>query len=549
MNNPGKQIQFSENAIEKVKKGVDKLANAVKVTLGPKGRNVAVGNTFGATPLITKDGVTVAREISLPDPLENVGAQLVKEVAQKTADVAGDGTTTATVLAQAIFQEGLKAIGNGANPTFVKKGIDIATNIATKAIRKLSKVVDSTDLLSVATISTNNDKELGKLIADAMNNAGKDGVITVEESKTFETYSLGVDGMEVSRGYISPYFINDFSSMTCILENCKVLVTDTDINHHTQIVPILEQIVQKNQSILIMAGNVDGNALSLLLVNRTKGMIRACAVKAPYFGDNRIEALEDIAAVTGARFLSEKLGVRIEQTIYGDLGTVDRVIISKESCTFIGGKGSKEDIEKRIAITKQTIEKSNSDFDKEKSQERLARLVGGVIVLYIGAATETEMKEKKARVEDALHATRAAAEEGIVPGGGVTYIYAMDALDNTKIDGANAEDIKTGIKIVKDALKAPLFQICKNAGLTPEVILDKIKAGANTSYGYDVVEDKYGDMIKLGVIDPTKVTVTALANASSVAGMLLTLEAVIVDEVNEQQDTNRQPAIPGYQGM
>jgi len=351
MDNQGKQIKFSNDAVERVKTGVDKLANAVKITLGPKGRNVALSNPFGNTPTITKDGVSVAREIVLKDPFENVGAQLVKEVAQKTADVAGDGTTTATVLAQSIFQEGLRVISTGANPTFVKKGIEIATEAAIKAIRNLSKEITAEDLLAVATISTNNDKELGKLIADAMNNAGKDGVITVEESKTFETYSLSVDGMEIPRGYISPYFIND-ESMNCILENCKILITDENISNHAQILKILEQVVKQGQSILILAGNIDGSALSVLLLNKMKGMVKGCAVKAPYFGDNRSEALEDIAAITGGKFLSEKLGIKLDMATYGDLGTADRVVISKESCTFIEGKGTKEEINKRIAITK-----------------------------------------------------------------------------------------------------------------------------------------------------------------------------------------------------
>jgi len=540
MNNSGKQIKFGEDAIEKVKKGVDKLADAIKVTLGPKGRNVALGNPFGGAPIITKDGVSVAREVELVDPFENAGAQLVKEVAQKTADIAGDGTTTATILAQAIFTEGLRLIRAGANPMFVKKGIEEATRIAIEKIRVMSKEITAEDLLAVATISTNNDEVLGNLIADAMKEAGMDGVITVEESKTFETTKEGVDGIEIGRGYLSPYFINN-PNLTCELDDCYIYITDQAITNIKLLVPILEKVVQQAKSILFIAPSVEGNALIGLIQNKMQGRLKCCAIKAPYFGDNQRETLEDIAAITGGKFISKDLGMELEHVTPNELGEAARVVVSKDSCTIIDGKGEEEAIQQRVNYTKQQLETIDSDFEREKAQERLARLVGGVIILNIGAATETEMKEKKARVEDALHATRAAVEEGIVPGGGVTYLYASDVLEKLENNTTQSKDIEGGYKIVREALKAPLFQICENAGLTPEVVLDRIRHGStDTTYGYDIVNEIYGNLIELGVTDPTKVAVYALQNAASVAGMLLTLEVVVMDE--PVKNDNNQPA-------
>lgn len=552
MNSPGKQIKFHDDAVDGVKKGVDTLANAVKITLGPKGRNVAIGNPFGGAPTITKDGVSVAREVVLSEQFENAGAQLIKEVAQKTADTAGDGTTTATILAQAIFEEGLKLVKSGANPMFVKKGIEEATKIAVAKIREMSKEITADDLKAVATISANNDSNLGELIADAMKEAGMDGVITVEESKTFDTTKEGVEGMEIGRGYLSPYFINN-SNLTCDLIDCYILITDQTIANVKLIVPTLEKTAQAGKPILFIAANVEGNALITLIQNKMQGRIKCCAIKAPYFGDNQRETLEDIAAVTGGRFLSKDLDVNLEHTTLNDLGKASRVIVTKDICTIIGGESQEDAIQQRINYTKQQLETIDSDFEREKAQERLARLTGGVIVLNIGAATEIEMKEKKARVEDALHATRAAVEEGIVPGGGTTYMYARAAIENLRNNSKQSKDIEAGYRVVYEALKAPLFQICTNAGLTPEIILNRILEGNSNSYGYNIVTDEYGDLFKLGVTDPTKVAVHALQNASSIAGMLLTLDAVIVDEPVEDSNPNTGgppvPMGPGMPGM
>lgn len=549
MGSPGKQIKFSKDAIDQIKTGVDTLANAVRITLGPKGRNVALGNAFGGAPIITKDGVSVAREIVLSDQFENAGAQLIKEVAQKTADVAGDGTTTATILAQAIFAEGLKLIDAGANPMFIKRGIEEATKIAVAKIREISKEISPDDLQAVATISANNDLELGKLIADSMKDAGLDGVITVEESKTFDTTKEGVEGMEIGRGYLSPYFINN-PNLTCELDNCTILITDQTISNVKLIVPVLEKTAQAGKPILFIAANVEGNALVTLIQNKMQGRIKCCAIKAPYFGDNQRETLEDLAAVTGGVFLSKDLDMDLEHVTLNELGTAKRVVITKDTCTIIDGDGNEEIIQQRINFTKQQLETIDSDFEKEKTQERLARLTGGVIILNIGAVTETEMKEKKARVEDALHATRAAVEEGIVPGGGVTYLYASTALENLQNNSKQGKDIEAGYRIVQEALKAPLFQICNNAGLIPEIILERIMAGNSTFYGYDIVDDKYGNLFELGVTDPTKVAVHALRNAASVAGMLLTLDAVIVDTpAEDNQNTGGGPPIPMGPGM
>ena len=535
---PGKQIKFGDESTAHIKKGIDKLADAVKITLGPKGRNVALSNPFGGAPTITKDGVSVAREIIFSDPFENAGAQLIREVAQKTADTAGDGTTTATILAQAMITEGMKLISAGANPMFVKTGIEEATKAAVNSIRGISKNITSDDLQAVATISANNDAILGKLIADAMKEAGMDGVITVEESKTFDTTKEGVEGMEIPRGYLSPYFMNN-PNLTCTLDDCFVLVTDQTIGNVKLIVPLLEKVAQLGKPILFIAANVEGNALVTLIQNKMGGTLKCCAVKAPYFGDNQRETLEDLAVVTGGKFISKDLSMRLEEVIPADLGTVDHVVVTKDVCTLIGGTGEEAKIQQRIDYTKQQLESTDSDFEKEKTQERLARLSGGVIVLSVGAATDIEMKEKKARVEDALHATRAAVEEGIVPGGGVTYLGAVRSVDGLKNDSKQSESIEAGYRIVKTALLAPLFQICTNAGLTPEIIMEKIVTAAKGyPYGYDIVTDEYGDLLEMGVTDPTKVAVHALQNAASVAGMVLTLDAVVVDEPTEDNPQN-----------
>jgi len=549
-----KEIRHGDDAIERVKIGVDTLANTVKVTLGPKGKHVALQNVFSGIPVVTKDGVSVAREITLKDEFENVGAQLVKEVAQRTADLAGDGTTTATLLTQSIITEGLRATKAGANAVFVKKGIEAATDKVIKSLKELSVEVDDEKLKSVATISANNDTVLGELIASSMIEAGVDGVITVEESKTFETYSEGVAGMELARGFISPYFINN-DKLTCELDNCRILITDRKISNHAVLIPILEKCAKEGAPLVIIGADVDGTALSVMIANHIQGRVKSCAIKAPGFGDNRNELLEDIAAATGGRVISEVLNMDIEHVTIGDLGSAEKIIVNKDSTTIINGRGDQAQIDKRIAITKQSISNSSSDFDKEKAQERLAKLTGGVIVLYIGAPTETEIKEKKARVEDALHATRAAVEEGIVPGGGIAYLHAIKSLENLDSPENNADDFKIGVKLLKTALMSPLYQICTNAGLNGEVIYHeinrKILENSNSKIGYNIVTDTYGDMIAQGVIDPTKVAINALRNAASVAGIILTLEAVVVEKKDDNTNTNTplMPAVPQMGGM
>lgn len=554
-----KQIKYGDDAIDKVKKGVNQIADTVKVTLGPKGCYVALENPFGS-PVVTKDGVSVAREITLKDPFENIGAQLVKEVAQKTADNAGDGTTTATLLAQAIVKEGFRVARSGSNPTFIKRGIDAAVAHAVKVLREISTDVDADKLKAVATISANNDETLGNLIATAMSDAGIDGVITVEESRTFETRTEGVEGMELPRGYISPHFINT-EKLVCELEDCKILITDMKVSNHLHIIPIMKQCASKNVPFLIIANDIDGSALTVLAVNAAHGTAKCCAVKAPGFGDNQKEVLMDLAAITGGTILTTDMGFELAQVTFGDLGTAKRVIVTKDTCTIIEGQGDSEKVQQRIDMTKQRIESSQSDFDKEKAQERLAKLTGGVIILHIGAPTDTEMKERKARVEDALHATRAAVEEGIVPGGGVAYMTASKSLRTAKVpDGVDVADFRAGVNIVADALKAPFYQICENAGLNGEVIWAEVNHVAKETQGtrvfpdpetgYNIVTGKYGNMMTQGVIDPTKVAIHALQNAASVAGILLTLKAVVVDEPESEQDTVRMPAVPsGYPGM
>ncbi len=534
-----KHIKFNVEARDSMKKGVDALANAVKVTLGPKGRNVVIEKKFGA-PAVTKDGVTVAKEIELKDPMENIGAQMVKEVASKTADQAGDGTTTATVLAQAIITAGLKNVAAGANPMDLKRGIDKAVFAVVTDLKSQSKTVgdDYDKIEQVASISANNDEVIGKLIADAMRKVGKDGVITVEEAKGTETEVKTVEGMQFDRGYLSPYFVTNTEKMEAELDNPYILIYDKKISSMKELLPILEQSVQTGKPLLIIAEEVEGEALATLVVNKIRGSLKIAAVKAPGFGDRRKAMLEDIAILTGGTVISEERGYKLENADLTYLGKAEKVSIDKDNTTVINGAGKKEDIDARINQIKAQIESTTSDYDKEKLQERLAKLSGGVAVLYIGAATEVEMKEKKDRVDDALHATRAAVEEGIVAGGGVAYIRAVSALDNLK--GAN-DDENTGIAIIRRAIEEPLRQIVANAGGEGSVVVQKVKEGT-ADFGYNARTDKYENLIGAGVIDPTKVGRVALENAASVASMLLTTECAIVEE---KEDKPAMPAMPG----
>ncbi len=540
----GKIIKFDIEARDLLKKGVDQLANAVKVTLGPKGRNVVIEKKFGS-PQITKDGVTVAKEIELSDPMENIGAQMVKEVASKTGDDAGDGTTTATVLAQSIVNVGLKNVTAGANPMDLKRGIDKAVAKVVEQLKSQSIEIgdDYTKIEQVATVSSNNDHEIGKLIAEAMKKVKKEGVITVEEAKGIETTVEVVEGMQFDRGYISPYFITNPDKMETVLENPKVLITDKKISTMKDLMPVLEPVAQNGQSLLIIAEDIDGEALATLVVNKLRGSLKIAAVKAPGFGDRRKEMLEDIAILTGGVVISEEKGLRLDGAQMDMLGSAEKITLDKENTTIVNGSGQKEAIEKRVAQIKTQIENTTSDYDREKLQERLAKLAGGVAVLYVGASTETEMKEKKDRVDDALSATRAAVEEGIVPGGGVAYIRAISALENLK---GNNDDETTGMLIVKRAIEEPLRQIVSNAGQDGSVIVQKVKEGKD-DYGYNAYSDTYENLYKSGVIDPTKVTRIALENASSIAGMLLTTECAMGEEPEE----NPAPAMPnpGMGGM
>jgi chaperonin GroEL len=525
-----KEILFDIEARDKLKKGVDALANAVKVTLGPKGRNVIIEKKFGA-PSITKDGVSVAKEIELADPVENMGAQMLKEVASKTADIAGDGTTTATVLAQAIVTTGLKNVAAGANPMDLKRGIDKAVAAVVADLKKQSKKVgdDHNKIEQVATISANNDKEIGKMIADAMKAAGKEGVITVEEAKGAEDELITVEGMQFDRGYISPYFVTDADKMLTVLESPYILITDKKISSMKELLPILEKTSQAGKPLLIIAEDVDSEALATLVVNKIRGSLKIAAVKAPGFGDRRKAMLEDIAILTGGALISEERGYNIENTDLSMLGTADKIVIDKDNTTLVNGKGVKKDIAARVAQIKTQIETTTSDYDKEKLQERLAKLAGGVAVLYIGAATEVEMKEKKDRVDDALAATRAAMEEGIVPGGGVAYIRAIEAVSGLVGDN---DDETTGIAIITRSIEEPLRQIIANAGGEGAVIVQKVKEGKG-DYGYNAHTEKYEKLLAAGVIDPTKVSRVALENAASIASMLLTTECVLADEKEE----------------
>jgi len=536
-----KDIIFNVDARDRLKRGVDSLANAVKVTLGPKGRNVIIDKKFGA-PSITKDGVTVAKEIELKDPIENMGAQMLKEVASKTADAAGDGTTTATVLAQAIITAGLKNVAAGANPMDLKRGIDKAVIAVIENLNKQSQKVgdDNKKIEQVATISANNDNAIGKLIAEAMKRVKKEGVITVEEAKGTETTVEVVEGMQFDRGYISAYFVTDADKMQTVMESPLILITDKKISGMKELLPVLEKAIQTGKPIIIIAEDVDGEALSTLVVNKIRGSLKIAAIKAPGFGDRRKAMLEDIAILTGGTLISEERGFKLENTELSMLGSAEKITIDKDNTTIVGGKGKKADIAGRVTQIKAQIETTTSDYDKEKLQERLAKLAGGVAVLYVGAATEVEMKEKKDRVDDALSATRAAVEEGIVPGGGVALIRAIDALE--KLKGAN-DDETTGIAIVKRAIEEPLRQIVANAGGEGAVIVQKVREGKN-DFGYNARTDKFENLLAAGVIDPTKVTRIALENAASIAAMLLTTECVLAEQREEA------PAMPmGNPGM
>lgn len=526
-----KMIEFGADGRAALKRGVDKLADAVRVTLGPRGRNVIIDKKFGA-PTVTKDGVTVAKEIELEDPIENMGAQMVREVASKTSDVAGDGTTTATVLAQAIFREGLKNVTAGANPMDLKRGIDLAVQKVVESLKELSKeVTDKKEIAQVGAISANNDKEIGELIANAMDKVGKDGVITVEEAKGTETTMEVVEGMQFDRGYLSPYFVTDSESMEADLEDPYILIHDKKISTMKDLLPILEKVAQSGRSILIIAEDVEGEALATLVVNKIRGTLKCVAVKAPGFGDRRKAMLEDIAILTGGQVISEEKGFKLENTQLSFLGTAKKVTVDKDNTTIVEGAGKKDDIKRRINEIKAQIEKTTSDYDREKLQERLAKLSGGVAVLKIGATTEVEMKEKKARVEDALHATRAAVEEGIVPGGGVAFIRALAKLDGVKTEN---DDQKIGVDIIRKALEEPLRWIVNNAGLEGSVVLQKVKDGKD-DFGFNAQTETYENLVKAGVIDPTKVTRTALENAASVASLLLTTEAVICEKPEKEK--------------
>lgn len=536
-----KDIKFNEEARRKMQTGVDTLAQAVKVTLGPKGRNVVLDKKFGA-PTVTKDGVTVAKEIELEEPFENMGAQMVKEVASKTSDVAGDGTTTATILAQAIYREGLRNVTAGANPMALKRGIEKAVDAVVEDLAKLSKPTKGrTEIAQVATISANNDREIGDTISDAMEKVGKDGVITVEEGKALEMTMEVVEGMQFDRGYVSPYFVTNPERMEAVLEECLVLIHDKKISTMKDMLPLLERVAQKGKPLLVIAEDVEGEALATLVVNKIRGTLANAAVKAPGYGDRRKAMLQDIAVLTGGKVISEEMGVKLESVQLSDLGKAKRVTIDKDNTTIVEGGGKKSDIEARISQIKLQIEETKSDYDREKLQERLAKLAGGVAVINVGAATEVEMKEKKARVEDALHATRAAVEEGIVAGGGVALLRAIRALDKLKLAGNET----VGVQIVKRALEEPIRQIAENAGEEGSIVVGNVK-NRSANEGFDAETGEYGDMFKAGIIDPTKVVRVALQNASSIASLLITTEAM-VSEIPEKE---KKPMAPpgGYGG-
>jgi len=536
-----KQLQFDENARHTLLRGIEKLAKAVKATLGPSGRNVILDKKFGS-PTITKDGVTVAKEIELEDPYENMGAQLVREVASKTSDVAGDGTTTATILAESIYREGLRNVTAGANPTSLQRGIMKGVDAITEELKKLSKKVsDRTEIAQVATVSANWDKTIGEIIADAMDKVGKDGTITVEEAKSIETTLEVVEGMQFDKGYLSPYFVTNAEAMEAILENAYILIYEKKVSSLKDLLPLLEKVAKASRPLLIIAEDVEGEALATLVVNKLRGTLQVCAVKAPGFGDRRKAMLEDIAVLTGGRLISEDLGIKLENIKLEDLGKAKRVTVDKENTTIVEGSGKNADIQGRVAQIRRQIEETTSDYDREKLQERLAKLAGGVAVINVGAATETEMKEKKARVEDALHATRAAVEEGIVPGGGVALLRAQKALDNVKnLEG----DEKIGVAIVRRAVEEPTRTLADNGGAEGALVVEEVKKRKGNE-GYDVATEQYTDLVKAGIVDPTKVTRSALQNAASIAGLLLTTEA-LVTEIPEKEKTPPMP--PGGMG-
>ncbi len=534
-----KELQFDTDARAALKRGVDQLAQAVKVTLGPKGRNVVIDRKFGA-PTVTKDGVTVAKEVELTDPIENMGAQMVKEVATKTSDLAGDGTTTATVLAQAIFREGLKNVTAGANPMAIKRGIDKAVEKVVGELKSLSTATKGKkEIAQVGTISANNDEEIGNLIADAMEKVGKDGVITVEEARGLETTLETVEGMQFDRGYLSPYFVTDPERMEAVLEDALVLIHDKKISSMKDLLPVLEKVAQMGKPLLIIAEDVEGEALATLVVNKLRGTLRVCAVKAPGFGDRRKAMLQDIAILTGGQVISEEVGFKLENATLNDLGKAKRIVVDKDNTTVVDGAGSADQIKGRIEEIRVAIDKSTSDYDREKLQERLAKLAGGVAVINVGAATETEMKEKKARVEDALHATRAAVEEGIVPGGGVALLRIQAKLNDFQVADA---DEQIGVNIIRRALEEPIRQIAENAGAEGSIIVDKVRSDKNVNFGYNARTEQFEDLVEAGVIDPTKVTRTALQNAASIASLLLTTECVVVEKKEEEKAA---PAMPG----
>src|SRR5580704_3391003 len=535
-----KQIVYSENSRQAILRGVNQLADAVKVTLGPKGRNVVLEKKFGG-PTITKDGVTVAKEVELKDPLENMGAQMVREVASKTSDIAGDGTTTATILAQCIYREGVKSVAAGANPMALKRGIEKAVEVVVEAVKKFSKPVSGDMIAQVGTISANGDETIGNTIAEAMKKVGKDGVITVEESRTMVTELQTVDGMQFDRGYLSPYFISDPDRMECVLEDPYILIHEKKISNMKDLLPLLEQIARAGKPLLVIAEEVEGEALATLVVNKLRGTLNACAVKAPGFGDRRKAMLEDIGVLTGGQAIFEETGIKLEGVQLKDLGRAKRITVDKDNTTIIDGAGKQKDIEGRIKQLRTQIDETTSDYDREKLQERLAKLAGGVAVIKVGAATETEMKEKKARVEDALHATRAAVEEGIVPGGGVALLRASKALIGLKGDG----DEQMGIDIVRRACEEPLRQIVSNSGTEGAIVVAKIRENDNPNYGFNAQTDTYEDLVASGVIDPTKVTRSALQNAASIASLMLTTEAMIA-EIPEKKPAA--PAGPGGHG-
>jgi chaperonin GroEL len=534
-----KELHFEVEARARLKRGVDQLADAVKVTLGPKGRNVVIDKKFGS-PTVTKDGVTVAKEVELADPVENMGAQMVKEVATKTSDVAGDGTTTATVLAQAIFREGLKSVTAGVNPMAIKRGIDKAVTLIVEDLKKMSvKTSGKKEIAQVGSISANNDKEIGDLIADAMEKVGNDGVITVEEAKGLETTLETVDGMQFDRGYLSPYFVTDPEKMEAILEDAYVLIHDKKISAMKDLLPVLEKVAQTGKPLLLIAEDIEGEALATIVVNKLRGTLKVCGVKAPGFGDRRKAMLQDISILTGGKVISEEVGFKLENAVLADLGRAKRIVIDKDNTTLVDGAGKEKDIQGRISEIKAAIDKSTSDYDREKLQERLAKLAGGV-------AVETAMKEKKARVEDALHATRAAVEEGIVPGGGVALLRAQDVLKKVKVA---EDDEQIGVDIVRRALEEPMRIIAQNAGAEGSIVVEKVRTNKDKTFGYNAQSDTYEDLVASGVIDPTKVTRSALQNAASVAGLLLTTECVIVEKKEEEKMPPMPPGGGGMGGM